>query len=57
MTSRHLPDAGLKRNALPPTCYRCQKTRHRAPDCPDRYDIRTLSLEELEMEIWLERTW
>ena len=38
---------GLKKNLLPSTCYRCRKTRHRAPDCPDRHDIRTLSLEEL----------
>ena len=44
-------DPELKRNLLPPTCYRCRKTRHRAPDCPDKYDIRTSSLEELEMEI------
>ena len=41
----------LKKNLLPPTCYRCRKTGHRAPDCPNKYDIRTLSLEELEMEI------
>ena len=44
-------DPGLKKNLLPPTCYRCRKTGHRAPDCPNKYDIRTSSLEELEMEI------
>ena len=42
-------DTRLKRE--PPTCYRCRRTGHRAPDCPDKYNIRTLSLEELEMEI------
>ena len=44
-------DPGLKGNLLPLTCYRCRKTGHRAPECPDKYDIRTSSLEELEIEI------
>ena len=44
-------DSGLKKNLFPSTCYRCWKTGHRAPDCPNRYDIRTSSLEELKMEI------
>ena len=44
-------DLGPKKNLLPPTCYRCRKTGHKAPNCPDKYDIRTSSLEELEMEI------
>ena len=48
-------DPGLKKSLPPSTCYRCRKTGHRAPDCPDRYDIRTSSLEELEMEIMVRR--
>ena len=48
-------DPGLKKSLLPSTCYRCQKTGHRAPNCPDRHDIRTSSLEELEMEIMVRR--
>ena len=48
-------DPRLKKNLPPSTCYRCQKTGHRAPDCPNRYDIRMSSLEELEMEIMVRR--
>ena len=48
-------DPGFKKNLLPSTCYRCRKTGHKAPDCPDRYDIRTSSLEELKMEIMARR--
>ena len=48
-------DVGLKKNPPPPTCYRCHKTGHKAPDCPDKYDIRMSSVEELEMEIMVRR--
>ena len=48
-------DPGLKKSPLPSTCYRCPKTRHRAPNCLDRHDIRTSSLEELKMEIMVRR--
>ena len=48
-------DPGFKKNPPPSTCYKCWKTGHRAPDCPDRYDIRTSSLEELEMEIMVRK--
>ena len=48
-------DAGLKKNPPPPTCYRCHKAGHKAPDCPDKYDIRMSSVEELEMEIMVRR--
>ena len=48
-------DVGLKKNPPPPTCYRCHKTRHKAPNCPDKYDIRMSSVEELEMEIMVRR--
>ena len=48
-------DVGLKKNPPPPTCYRCHKTRHKAPNCPDKYNIRMSSVEELEMEIMVRR--
>ena len=48
-------DVRLKKNPPPPTCYRCHKTGHKAPDCPDKYDIRMSSVEELEMEIMVRR--
>ena len=48
-------DAGLKKNPPAPTCYRCYKTGHKAPDCPDKYDIRMSSVEEMEMEIMVRR--
>ena len=48
-------DVSLKKNLPPPTCYRCHKTRHKAPDCPDKYNIRMSSVEELEMEIMVRR--
>ena len=39
----------------PLTCHKCRKTGHMAPDCPDRHDVRTLSVEELEMALMVKR--
>ena len=44
-------DAGRKKNPLQLTCYRFHKARHKAPDCPLRFDIRELTLKELQMEV------
>ena len=41
-------DAGLKKNLAPPTCYRCRKTRHRAPDTSKHQRLRrSLSILQL----------
>ena len=46
-------DTGItqEKHPIPLTCYRCHKTRHKAPDCPLKFDIRTLSVDEIEMEL------
>jgi Retrotransposon gag protein/Zinc knuckle len=41
-------DSGRKSAALPLVCYRCKKPGHFGKDCPTRFDIREMSLEELE---------
>ena len=37
-----------KKTSLPSSCFRCGKTGHFGRDCPDRFDVRTLSLDELQ---------
>ena len=44
-------DFGQKKNPTLLTCYRCHQPGHRAPDCPQRFDIRLLTVKELEMEL------
>ena len=44
-------DAGRKKSPPLLTCYRCHKTGHKAPDCLLRFNIRELTLEELQMEV------
>jgi hypothetical protein len=41
-------DASRKAAPLPPVCFRCHKSGHVKADCPLRYDVRYMDLEEKE---------
>ena len=41
-------DAARKRAANPFTCFRCGKIGHKVPECPLRFDVRALSVDELQ---------
>jgi len=41
-------DASRKTQPLPFSCYRCGKARHKAPDCPTRFNIQELSIDDLQ---------
>ena len=41
-------DASQKMQPLPFSCYRCGKPWHKAADCPTRFDIRELSIDDLQ---------
>ena len=44
-------DASQKRDALPLSCYRCKKPGHKSPECPQRFDVRTFTIQDLESEL------
>ena len=41
-------DAARRKAALPITCYRCGKPGHKSSECNLRFDIRALSVDELQ---------
>jgi hypothetical protein len=41
-------DASKRKVANPLTCFRCGKIGHKVPDCPLRFDVRALSVDELQ---------
>ena len=42
-------------NLTPFNCYQCHKPRHLATDCPQKHNIRTLSIEEIEMALMVKK--
>jgi Retrotransposon gag protein len=41
-------DQNRKRSQLPALCFRCKKPGHFGMNCPDRFDVRTLTMDELQ---------
>ena len=44
-------DTSRKKTVVVPSCYKCGEPGHKVPDCPLRFDIRSWTTEELEMEL------
>jgi len=39
-------DVTRRRGPNPVVCYRCGKTGHTRPNCPEAFDVRTMTVEE-----------
>ena len=54
----HVPtdiDGGRQKNLVSLTCYRCHQPGHKVPDCPLNFNIRLMTIEELEMELMVKK--
>lgn len=48
-------DTHRRRNTVLLTCYKCGKLRHKTPDFPLIFNIRSLTTEEIEMELMAQK--
>ena len=48
-------DGSQWKNLVSPTCYQCHQPSHKVPDCPLNFDIRSMTIEELEMELMVKK--
>ena len=48
-------DANRKKAVVALSCYKCGGPGHKASDCPLRFDIRSWTIEELEMELMVRK--
>ena len=48
-------DGGQQRNQASLTCSQCHQPRHKVPDCPLNFNIRSMTIEEVEMELAVKR--
>jgi Zinc knuckle len=48
-------DASRRKSSTSLLCYRCHQPGHKVPDCPLNFDIRAMTIEELEMELMVKK--
>ena len=48
-------DGGRQRNMTSLTCYQCHQPRHKVLDCPLNFNIRLMTIEEVEMELMVKK--
>ena len=48
-------DGGQRKNQTSLTCYQCHQPGHKALDCPLNFNIRSMTIEEVKMELAVKR--